>query len=65
MRTGNLAEGVGTMTGTGTIDQQVTGGSFMIKMAVPLGIKVIFTGNVYEAKTFSLPLTPGFVSWYT
>ena len=63
MRTGNLAVGVGIMTGTGTIDEQVTGGSFTIKMAVSLGIKVIFTGNVYEAKTFNLPLTLGSVSW--
>jgi len=53
----------GDLTGTGTIDEEVTDGSFTIKMTASLGIKVTFTGNICEAKTFNLPLNLGSVSW--
>merc|ERR1711862_176667 len=53
----------GTLTGTGTIDEELTDGSFTIKMTASLGIKETYTGNACEAKTFNLPLGIGTVSW--
>merc|ERR1712032_1673638 len=48
------------MTGTGTIDEALTDGSFTIQM---IGIQETFTGKACEAKTFNLPLNLGTVSW--
>merc|ERR1712166_327573 len=53
----------GTMTGTGTIDEALTDGTFTIQMTASLGIKETFTGKACEAKTFKLPLGLGTVSW--
>merc|ERR1712085_6923 len=53
----------GTMTGTGTFDEQLTSGGFTIKLNAPLGISETYTGDVCVAKTFKLPLGLGSVSW--
>merc|ERR1719213_1089314 len=53
----------GTLTGTGTIDEKLTDGSFTIKVTADLGIKETYTGKACEAKTFNLPLNLGTVSW--
>merc|ERR1712166_248406 len=53
----------GTMTGTGTIDEALTDGTFTIQMTASLGIKETYTGKACEAKTFKLPLNLGTVSW--
>merc|ERR1712019_151958 len=53
----------GTLTGTGTLDEELTGGDFTIKFTALLGITETYTGKVCEAKTFQLPLGVGSVSW--
>merc|ERR1711877_42116 len=53
----------GTLTGTGTIDEELTDGSFTIELTASLGIKETYTGKACEAKTFNLPLNLGTVSW--
>merc|ERR1712232_1123567 len=53
----------GTITGTGTLDEQLTDGAFTIQMTASLGIKETYTGKACEAKEFSLPLNLGTVSW--
>merc|ERR1719213_621965 len=53
----------GTLTGTGTIDEELTDGSFTIKMTASLGISETYTGKACEAKTFKLPLNIGTVTW--
>merc|ERR1712224_695871 len=53
----------GTLTGTGTIDEKLTDGSFTMKVTAGLGIKETYTGKACEAKTFNLPLNIGTVSW--
>merc|ERR1712072_517354 len=53
----------GTLTGTGTIDEELTDGTFTIQVTADLGIKETYTGKACEAKTFSLPLGLGTVSW--
>merc|ERR1712232_1545730 len=53
----------GTLTGTGTIDEELTDGSFTIQLTASLGIKETYTGKACEAKTFNLPLGIGSVSW--
>jgi len=51
-----------TITGSGTTDEQVTGGSFTITAKVgPLS--PTYSGEVCTAKTFNLPLGAGSVSW--
>merc|ERR1711990_471797 len=52
-----------TIHGTGTLDTQITGGSFEIKMDADGLIHEDWTGDVCVAKTFSLPLGLGSVSW--
>merc|ERR1711879_919440 len=47
-----------TMTGTGTVDEGVTDGSY--NMEVKAGfIKETYSGDICEAKTFTLPLKLG------
>merc|ERR1711862_801315 len=53
----------GTLTGTGTIDEELTDGAFTIKLTASLGISETYTGKACEAKTFDLPLGIGSVSW--
>merc|ERR1712050_689874 len=43
-----------TTTGTGTIDEAVTGGSFNIKVNAGI-LKQTFTGDICAQKTFNLP----------
>jgi C1A family cysteine protease len=51
-----------TITGSGSTDEQVTGGSFSITAKVgPLS--PTYSGEVCTAKTFDLPLGAGSVSW--
>merc|ERR1712232_330719 len=51
-----------TVTGTGTLDEQVTGGSFAIAVkAGPITQK--YTGDVCVAKVFKMPLGLGSVKW--
>jgi len=52
-----------TIEGTGTLDTTITGGSFEIKMNAAGLIHEDWKGDVCEAKTFSLPLGLGKVSW--
>ena len=53
----------GTLIGTGTLDEELTGGTFTMKLSASLGIKETYTGKACEAKTFKLPLNLGTVSW--
>jgi len=55
--------GDGTLTSTGTIDEEITDGSFEIQVTASLGIKETYTGSACEPKTFTLPLNLGSVSW--
>merc|ERR1712232_430528 len=51
-----------TVTGTGTVDEQVTGGSFAINVkAGPITQK--YTGDICAAKVFKMPLGLGSVKW--
>merc|ERR1712232_478632 len=51
-----------TNTGTGTVDEQVTGGSFAINVkAGPITQK--YTGDICAAKVFKMPLGLGSVKW--
>jgi len=54
--------GDGSMTGTGTIDKEITGGSFSI-VAGAYGVTQKYTGLACEAKTFKIPLGLGTVTW--
>merc|ERR1712232_995743 len=50
------------ITGSGTVDEQVTGGSFEISAkAGPITQK--YSGDLCQAKTFNLPLGLGSVKW--
>jgi hypothetical protein len=51
-----------TMTGTGTLDEDVSGGTFEIDMTASI-ISQTWTGDICEAKTFTLPLNMGTVTW--
>jgi len=51
-----------TVTGTGTVDEDVTGGEFLITAKAGL-ISQKYSGNVCEAKEFDLPLGLGKVNW--
>merc|ERR1712151_1416489 len=58
----NIGEAV-TLTGTGSLDENVNGGSFKIHMEAAGLIKEDWTGDICEAKTFNLPLALGTVTW--
>jgi len=49
-------------TGTGSLDEAVIGGSFVIDVSAGI-IKKTFTGDICTAKTFNLPLGAGSVTW--
>merc|ERR550525_806918 len=51
-----------TITGTGTVDEAVLGGTFEMDVKVSF-ITEKFTGDLCEAKTFSLPGGLGTMSW--
>jgi len=51
------------MTGTGTLDKAVSGGTYLIEAKAAGIIDQKFTGNNCEAKTFNLPLGVGSISW--
>merc|ERR1712000_80072 len=51
-----------TMTGTGTVDEGVSGGTFKIVMKASI-ISQTWTGDICTAKTFTLPLGMGTVTW--
>jgi hypothetical protein len=51
-----------TATGTGTVDEVVTGGSFEIDVKAGI-ISKKWTGDVCAAKTFDLPLGAGSITW--
>merc|ERR1719453_2669748 len=51
------------MTGTGTLDKTVSGGTYDIEAKAAGIIDQHFTGNNCEAKTFNLPLGVGSISW--
>merc|ERR1712176_1514106 len=54
--------GATTVTGSGTVDEDVTGGGFTITVkAGPISQK--FQGDVCAAKEFDLPLGLGKVDW--
>lgn len=50
------------MTGTGNIDEAVTGGSFEIDLQASI-IKKTYTGDICQAKTFDMPMGLGSVTW--
>ena len=51
-------------TGTGTLDEDLTGGSYDMKFKAGGGlIDSHFTGNNCEAKPFNLPLELGKLDW--
>lgn len=52
----------GTMTGTGTIDETLTSGSFSIEVRDSF-IHKTFTGDACKAKNFTMPLDLGEVFW--
>merc|ERR1712211_203969 len=58
----NIGEAV-TLTGTGSLDEDVKGGNFKIHMEAAGLIKEDWTGDICEAKTFKLPLALGTVTW--
>merc|ERR1712093_695988 len=52
------------ITGTGTLDKEITGGTYDVGVKAGGGlINIHFTGNNCEAKTFKLPLGIGSMSW--
>jgi len=52
------------MTGSGTVDKDVSGGTYTIEAKAGGGlIHQTYSGNNCEAKTFNLPLGVGSVSW--
>jgi len=50
------------VTGSGTVDEQVTGGAFTISAKFG-GITENWSGDVCQAKTFHLPLGLGAITW--
>merc|ERR1712048_1044065 len=58
----NIGDAV-TLTGTGSLDENVNGGSFKIHMEAVGLIKEDWTGDICKAKTFKLPLALGTVTW--
>jgi len=52
-----------TVTGTGTVSEAVTGGTFAIDMKAGMFLKEHWTGDICQAKTFTLPLDAGSVTW--
>lgn len=51
-----------TVTGQGSLDEAVTGGTFELDMHASI-ISKKFTGDICTAKTFTLPLGLGTLSW--
>jgi len=51
-----------TLTGTGTVDKDVSGGEFKLNMKASF-IKKTWTGDICQPKTFSIPLGLGTVKW--
>merc|ERR1712007_371130 len=52
-----------TLTGSGTLDADVSGGTFLIHLEADGLVKQDWTGDVCEAKQFKLPLGLGSISW--
>merc|ERR1712007_76565 len=52
-----------TLTGTGSVSQDVSGGSFSINLKAGILIHETFTGDICKGKSFHLPLNTGTVSW--
>jgi len=51
-----------TVTGTGALDEAISGGTFEIDMKTSI-ISPKWTGDICQAKTFDLPLGLGSVTW--
>jgi len=51
-----------TVTGSGNVNEQVTGGALAIQMKAGI-ISKTFNGDVCAAKTFHLPLGTGSITW--
>jgi len=52
-----------TLTGTGSVSKDVSGGSFNINLKAGILIHETFTGDICKAKSFHLPLNTGTVTW--
>jgi len=52
-----------TLTGTGSVGKDVSGGSFNINLKAGVLIHETFTGDICKAKSFHLPLNTGTVTW--
>merc|ERR1719453_1591009 len=52
------------VTGSGNVDQAVTGGKFSLEVKAGGGIvHKTFNGNICEASTFNLPVGAGSITW--